>query len=354
MSKQDRQGARTPADLERRYGLGGLGKSFSEVLGASKDASASAAQAQEDLDGVKKNVEQELVRIEADLNDVEETLQEHFVFSEKEVSFPVCLRIRENRYAFQAGSFGGRKGYTAIATVLVKGADVDAPVTFVLSERGIATPATVHVRFSSVSASEDPPVSSFLYEGADIGAFLVKRAPYTWTLYVDNTDGQRCPCAVDWYTSKDNAERLSVSFPKEQIISLPADYIKATPWVGRSVLDTVMPVGFVLTLYSHADPNAMYPGTSWERITKAFLWACDADGEIGAVGGEETHILTEEEMPSHGHGAVYTDAGEGAKTYAGLASGGSAMAYEPVATGGGQAHNNMPPYVQVSVWRRTA
>lgn len=38
MSKQDRQGARTPADLERRYDLGGIKKSFSEVLGISQDA----------------------------------------------------------------------------------------------------------------------------------------------------------------------------------------------------------------------------------------------------------------------------------------------------------------------------
>lgn len=37
MSKQDRQGARTPAELERRYDLGGYKKSFSEVLGISQD-----------------------------------------------------------------------------------------------------------------------------------------------------------------------------------------------------------------------------------------------------------------------------------------------------------------------------
>lgn len=38
MSKQDRQGVRTPADLERKYNLGSLGKAFSEVLGVSNDA----------------------------------------------------------------------------------------------------------------------------------------------------------------------------------------------------------------------------------------------------------------------------------------------------------------------------
>lgn len=37
-SKQDRQGVRTPADLERKYNLGNLGKSFAEVIGVSTDA----------------------------------------------------------------------------------------------------------------------------------------------------------------------------------------------------------------------------------------------------------------------------------------------------------------------------
>lgn len=38
MSKQDRQGARTPADLERKYNLGGLDKNFAEVMGISIEA----------------------------------------------------------------------------------------------------------------------------------------------------------------------------------------------------------------------------------------------------------------------------------------------------------------------------
>lgn len=43
MSKQDRQGARTPADLERKYSFG---KSFAEVMGLAKDAQDAAEKAQ--------------------------------------------------------------------------------------------------------------------------------------------------------------------------------------------------------------------------------------------------------------------------------------------------------------------
>jgi microcystin-dependent protein len=110
----------------------------------------------------------------------------------------------------------------------------------------------------------------------------------------------------------------------------------------------------VLTLYSHADPNDMYPGTTWVRITNGFLWAVDSSGTIGLTGGAKEVTLTVDQIPAHSHGSVYSGNVSGTKTHAWLASGGTAMAYGTVAAGGGQAHNNMPPYVQVSIWRRTA
>lgn len=113
------------------------------------------------------------------------------------------------------------------------------------------------------------------------------------------------------------------------------------------------PVGSIYISYNHTNPGTLFGGT-WARISNAFLWATDANGTIGQTGGEKTHTLTVNELPSHNHGGTYTNGGDATKTHAWLASGGSAMAYESVDTGGGQAHNNMPPYIQVSVWRRTA
>ena len=98
----------------------------------------------------------------------------------------------------------------------------------------------------------------------------------------------------------------------------------------------------------------MYPGTTWARITNRFLWGCDADGDIGVVGGEKTHTLTTSELPAHSHGSVYSGNASGTKTHSWLASGGSNMAYGTVSAGSGAAHNNMPPYIQVAIWRRTA
>ena len=49
MNKQDRQGVRTPADLERKYGLGSLGRRYAEVLGVATDTRESVDRVESEL-----------------------------------------------------------------------------------------------------------------------------------------------------------------------------------------------------------------------------------------------------------------------------------------------------------------
>lgn len=122
---------------------------------------------------------------------------------------------------------------------------------------------------------------------------------------------------------------------------------------GKSLIDTVYPVGSIYLAYNHTNPATLFPGTTWARIYGAFPWFTDANGQIGLTGGERTVTLTVNNLPAHDHGGTYTNAGT-ARTHAWLASGGSAMGYDTVSTGGGDPHNNMPPYIQIAAWRRTA
>lgn len=122
--------------------------------------------------------------------------------------------------------------------------------------------------------------------------------------------------------------------------------------VRGAIFDAVYPVGSIYIAYNHTNPATLFGGT-WARVENAFLWGVDSSGTIGQTGGSKTHTLTVNELPKHSHGGTYTNAGT-SRTHAWLASNGSAMGYDTVEAGGGQPHNNMPPYVQVSIWRRTA
>lgn len=258
-----------------------------------------------------------------------------------------------NRYSYQPIAFNGEKGYTLLATVKVTAVNANSPITFVISKRSTSFPMTVHARFASNSTSVDPELGSFVYEGANYGAFFCKTAESTWNLYVDNLVGWSNPCLQDWYTSQSNASRIEVTFPSEQVTELPQPWYRATPAKLQSIFDYIYPVGSIYICYSHADPASMFGGT-WERIENAFLWGCDESGTIGQTGGEKTHTLTTNELPAHTHGSVYSQNATGTKNLPWYSGSGDKLAYGTVSTGGGAAHNNMPPYIQVSIWRRTA
>lgn len=129
-------------------------------------------------------------------------------------------------------------------------------------------------------------------------------------------------------------------------------------WGGKALLDIVWPVGSVYLSAAETSPQTLFGGT-WEQIKGRFLLAADDGHPAGSTGGEEEHTLTVQELPSHGHGYTYTGqsdtTGTGAIRLVNPA--GTENAYTGAKngkTGGGQAHNNMPPYLAVYAWKRTA
>lgn len=128
-------------------------------------------------------------------------------------------------------------------------------------------------------------------------------------------------------------------------------------FLGRitgTIFDALLPVGTIILRYDHTNPGTLYPGTTWARIYGAFPWLTDAAGQIGTTGGERNVTLTVNQIPAHSHGSVYSQHAPGTKGQAWYTAAGSSLAYGAVSTGGGAAHNNMPPYIQIAAWRRTA
>ncbi len=148
--------------------------------------------------------------------------------------------------------------------------------------------------------------------------------------------------------------------------------------------NVIYPVGAIYMSTASASPAELFGG-SWERIKDAFLLSAGDTYAAGATGGEAAHTLTAGEMPSHRHwisDAAYDD---GNMSYSGqnrqdnglAADAGSYNANDACKTGGRYsawaggtagasgkgsgasasattAHNNMPPYLAVYVWKRTA
>lgn len=136
---------------------------------------------------------------------------------------------------------------------------------------------------------------------------------------------------------------------------------------GKTLLNLIYPVGSIYMSVSSTSP-ATFLGGTWEQIKDRFLLASGTSYAAGATGGEATHTLSESEMPRHNHyhyhrifnGETNSDGPKYGFWYEdnlGVTRAGtkdSQLDYYVGDTGGSQPHNNMPPYLAVYVWKRTA
>jgi hypothetical protein len=278
----------------------------------------------------------------------------------------LVLKQTANRYVFSTPGVASQAGYVCMARLTHLAANADTPITFIFTRRLEATPMTVYVQFRTDSTTADPALKGITYEGSNYGAFIVKSAESVWDLYVQKVSAYDTVTLQDWYSSRTIAGRLDVTFPGNLEAEVPqglVGYYRATPAKLQSILDYVYPVGSVYINYSHVSPATLFGGT-WERLENAFLWGVDENGTIGQTGGEKTHTLSVDEMPSHNHsvygGFTTTANNRGGASYEANGwipmLGGNTYQTANALTnkGAGKAHNNMPPYVQVSIWRRTA
>lgn len=134
------------------------------------------------------------------------------------------------------------------------------------------------------------------------------------------------------------------------------------------------PVGAIYLSVTDVNPAALFGGT-WERISQGrFLIGAGANAAnttdyrgsyaagaenfpSGEMGGEVTHTLTVDEMPSHTHPERLERSNTKAWGLTGTGEGANAVVDQGTttsATGGGKAHNNMPPYLVVYMWKRVS
>ena len=132
---------------------------------------------------------------------------------------------------------------------------------------------------------------------------------------------------------------------------------KAVATKFSEIIKAIYPVGAIFISTDSTSPATLFGGT-WERIKDTFLLAAGSTYAAGATGGEATHTLTVDEMPNHHHLlAVNVNENEHTENRDTISYAGWGARYNYSATsfsGGNQPHNNMPPYLAVYVWKRTA
>lgn len=130
--------------------------------------------------------------------------------------------------------------------------------------------------------------------------------------------------------------------------------------IKTPLVNLLYPVGSIYLSVASTSPATLFGGT-WEQIQDKFLLAAGTTYAAAATGGAATHTLTVDEIPAHNHRYLRAKilAAETVSPDTGTAYMGSSIESgktEPYTynTGGGLAHNNMPPYLAVYVWKRTA
>ena len=132
-------------------------------------------------------------------------------------------------------------------------------------------------------------------------------------------------------------------------------------WKTAMIVDLIYPIGSIFISINDTNPFEVMGVGTWEKIEDTFLLAAGTKYKNGSTGGEDAHVLTINEMPKHSHKMKYDSVGwtaikqssgtNGIVEYNKSSYDGQ---YSTEEVGNGNAHNNMPPYLVVNMWKRVA
>lgn len=131
--------------------------------------------------------------------------------------------------------------------------------------------------------------------------------------------------------------------------------------LGLGFLNSVYPVGSIYMSVNSASPATLFGGT-WVELQGRFLLGRSASYGNGSTGGAASVAISTAQMPSHGHTIRGWNIGANGAlpdttpyNWVGYDRSGWYSVDSVISkTGSGSAHDNMPPYLAVYMWKRTA
>lgn len=131
--------------------------------------------------------------------------------------------------------------------------------------------------------------------------------------------------------------------------------------LNPKLLSEAFPVNKVEVFFD-AEDHSDFLGFQWERVSQGRIpiGLDDSDTDFNTIGktsGEKEVTLSINHIPPHNHTVranIQNASGNDVLVIKNNAYYSSAVEMNTSATGGGQAHNNMPPYIVMAFWKRVA
>lgn len=226
---------------------------------------------------------------------------------------------------------------------------------------------TIAIRYTMDTSSGVESASMILKKGTPVTIGAGTAAPAALTtgnIYAGATVDETALYYV--YISGITITKVVQSFVVRESLAVLKNDITAL----NNGLAQLYPVGSIYLSVNDTNPGTFIGGT-WERIKDRFLLAAGDTYAAGSTGGEAQHTLTVDEMPRHYHDEQVGDGStqqvlnplkrrenngvnSGSIIESSWKSTGLGINIGTFPTGGSKPHNNMPPYIAVYMWVRTA
>ena len=267
-------------------------------------------------------------------------------------SFGATANTLTVQYRYKSSSSSSWGSWTTISNVTKNS---DGTYSATATKSGLSYNNTYN--FEARVTDKINTVSSKEYSGKSLPVFDWSKDDFNFNVpvYITQYYSNNNPTTKKYVDDLTDVISLAVQDNTDNIAALSSQISN----ISSISFDDIYPVGSIYMSVNSTNPRTLFGGT-WTQLKDRFLLGAGSTYTNGSTGGEASHTLTVNEMPSHTHPQYVTVNSGGSLSancdYDSYASGKARKSAQNVSTGptgGGNSHNNMPPYLVVYMWQRT-